>query len=34
MINYLQLLNTQQEKDKFVTLYEMYSQPLYRALLR
>ncbi len=31
MINYLQLLNTQQEKDKFVTLYEMYSQPLYRA---
>lgn len=33
MINYLQLLNTQKEKDLFVSLYEMYSQPLYRAAL-
>ena len=33
MINYLQLLNTQKEKNLFVSLYEMYSQPLYRAAL-
>ena len=31
MINYLQLLNTQQEKDKFISLYKMYFQPLYRT---
>ena len=29
MINYLQLLNTQQDKDKFVILYQRYFQPLY-----
>ncbi len=29
MIHYLQLLNTQQDKDKFVILYQRYFQPLY-----
>ena len=29
MIHYLQLLNTQQEKDRFVSLYQRYFQPLY-----
>lgn len=29
MINYLQLLNTQQEKDRFVLLYQKYFQSLY-----
>ncbi len=31
MINYLQLLNTQQEKDAFTALYDMYWRPLYNA---
>ncbi|OUQ70176.1 hypothetical protein B5E53_00710 [Eubacterium sp. An11] len=33
MINYIQLLDTAEERDFFVSLYEMYSQPLYRAAL-
>lgn len=33
MINYLQLLNTQQDKDKFASLYKIYFQPLYNAAL-
>ena len=31
MINYLQLLNTQQEKDRFISLYETYFQSLYHT---
>ena len=33
MINYLQLLNTQQEKDRFVLLYKRYFQPLYSTAI-
>lgn len=33
MINYLQLLNTQQDKDKFTSLYNIYFQPLYTTAL-
>ena len=31
MIHYLQLLNTQQEKDRFILLYQKYFQALYSA---
>ena len=33
LVNYLQLLNTQQDKDKFTSLYNIYFQPLYTTAL-